>query len=33
MEVVESVPTELLYKIFSNLDRESLLQSSQVCKR
>ena len=33
MEAVDSLPTELLHKIFSNLDRESLLTCSHVCLR
>ena len=33
MDVVDSLPTELLYKIFSYLDRESLFKSSHVCTR
>ena len=33
MDVVNTLPSELLYKILSYLDRESLFISSQVCLR
>ena len=33
MDVVNTLPSELLYKILSYLDRESLFLSSQVCLR
>ena len=33
MDVVNTLPSELLYKIISYLDRESLFISSQVCLR
>ena len=33
MDVVNTLPSEVLYKILSYLDRESLFISSQVCLR
>ena len=33
MDVVNTLPSELLYKILSYLDRESLFIASQVCLR